>query len=212
MDQPIVGFHRDDEGHWVAELACGHDQHVRHDPPWTSRPWVTTPAGRNEALGRVLGCRKCDRSAPRDRPDTFPAITSHRASMSRVARGSFTVELLPLAMEGQPEGTKLGRRSIDKTIEGDLLATSAGQMLSAMTDVAGSAGYVAIERVDGTLHGRSGTFVLQHTGTMDRGTPSLTVTVVPDSGTGELTGLSGRFTIVVAGSEHRYEFEYSLPG
>jgi len=66
MDQPIVGFHLDDEQHWVAELACGHDQHVRHDPPWSSRQWVTTEAGRNATLGRTLACRKCDQGAPRD--------------------------------------------------------------------------------------------------------------------------------------------------
>ncbi len=67
MEQPIVGFHQDDERHWVAELACGHNQHVRHDPPWTSRPWVVTAAGRSRTLGRMLDCRKCDRGEPRDR-------------------------------------------------------------------------------------------------------------------------------------------------
>lgn len=66
MDQPIVGFHLDDEQHWVAELACGHNQHVRHDPPWINRPWTTTTEGRRSALGRVLTCRKCDQGAPRD--------------------------------------------------------------------------------------------------------------------------------------------------
>lgn len=67
MDRPITGFHRDAEQHWVAELACGHDQHVRHDPPWTSRPWVVTPEGRARVLGRALNCRKCDTGAPPDR-------------------------------------------------------------------------------------------------------------------------------------------------
>ena len=68
MKQPIVGFHLDDEGHWVAELACGHNQHTRHDPPWIQRPWVTTPEGRASVLGRLLDCRKCDTGAPRDWP------------------------------------------------------------------------------------------------------------------------------------------------
>lgn len=68
MQQPITGFHQDDEQHWVAELACGHDQHVRHDPPWTNRPWVTTAQGRARTLGQLLDCRKCDDGAPRDRP------------------------------------------------------------------------------------------------------------------------------------------------
>ena len=84
-------------------------------------------------------------------------------------------------------------------------------MLSAITAVKGSAGYVAIERVSGALHGRSGTFVFQHTGTMTRGESQLSVTVVPDSGTGQLTGLSGQLVIKIAGSDHSYEFDYSLP-
>ncbi len=119
--------------------------------------------------------------------------------------------LQPLPFEGQPEGSPLGRRSIDKQITGDLVATTRGQMLSAVGTVKGSAGYVAIEQVDGTLDGRAGTFVLQHTGTMDRGTPSLRVSVVPDSGTGALTGLTGEFAIIIAGGVHSYEFVYELP-
>jgi hypothetical protein len=67
MNQRITGFHQDDELHWVAELACGHNQHVRHNPPWTNRPWVVTPEGRAEKLGAVLDCRKCDAGAPPDR-------------------------------------------------------------------------------------------------------------------------------------------------
>jgi hypothetical protein len=67
MQRPIIGYHRDEERHWVAELACGHFQHVRHDPPWTERPWVTTEAGRRSRIGHLLDCRKCDRREPRDR-------------------------------------------------------------------------------------------------------------------------------------------------
>jgi hypothetical protein len=73
MDRTIVGFHQDDAMHWVAELDCGHDQHVRHDPPWTSRPWITTPEGRSSKLGAVLRCVKCDAGAPADRPRGGPA-------------------------------------------------------------------------------------------------------------------------------------------
>jgi hypothetical protein len=69
VEQRIVGFHQDDERHWVAELECGHNQHVRHDPPWQNRPWVLTPEGRKQTLGKVLGCRKCDQGAPRDWPE-----------------------------------------------------------------------------------------------------------------------------------------------
>lgn len=131
--------------------------------------------------------------------------------MSSVARGTFTVKLVPLPFDGQPDGSKLGRMSIDKQITGDLVATTNGQMLSAMTETKGSAGYVAIERVEGTLHGKAGTFVLQHTGTMNRGSQELAVTVVPDSGTGNLTGLQGNFKIIIAEGKHSYEFTYSLP-
>lgn len=138
-----------------------------------------------------------------------PAQT--RPAMTQFAQGTFTVKLVPLAFEGQAEGTKLGRLSIDKDFAGDLLATSRGQMLSAGTDVKGSAGYVAIERVDGALGGRKGSFVLQHSGTLNRGTPGLSVTVVPDSGTAELTGLIGELKIIIAEGQHRYEFSYTLP-
>ena len=131
--------------------------------------------------------------------------------MSEVATGEFVVKLLPLAFEGQADGTKIGRMSIDKTISGDLVATTKGQMLSAMTEVKGSAGYVAIEMVEGTLKGKKGTFVLQHSGTMNKGSPSLSVTVVPDSGTGELAGLAGQFSIIIAAGKHSYEFKYTLP-
>ena len=131
--------------------------------------------------------------------------------MREVARGEFVVKLQPLEFEGQPDGSKIGRMSIDKTISGALLATTKGQMLSAMTDVKGSAGYVAIEKVDGALRGKKGSFVLQHSGTMNQGQPSLLVTVVPDSGTEELEGLTGQFNINIAAGKHSYEFEYTLP-
>jgi hypothetical protein len=100
--------------------------------------------------------------------------------------------------------------SLDKQFHGDLEATSKGEMLTAGTGVPGSAGYVAIERVDGTLHGRGGTFVLQHSGTMTRGAPQLTITVVPDSGAGQLAGLAGRMAITIADGKHTYDFEYTL--
>jgi len=101
--------------------------------------------------------------------------------------------------------------TIDKQFHGDLEATSKGQMLAFSTEVKGSAGYVAMEQVNGTLRGRNGTFVLQHSGTMTRGAPQLIVTVVPDSGTGELTGLTGKMNIIIADGKHSYEFDYTLP-
>jgi hypothetical protein len=101
--------------------------------------------------------------------------------------------------------------SIDKQFHGDIEATSKGQMLAAMTEVPGSAGYVAMERVSGLLHGHKGTFSLQHSGTMTRGVGQLTILVVPDSATGELLGLAGRMAINIAEGKHSYEFDYTLP-
>ena len=132
--------------------------------------------------------------------------------MTRTAQGSFTVALQPLAFEGAEPAMQLGRLSIDKHISGDLVASTRGQMLSAQTGTPGSAGYVAIEHVSGTLHGKRGSFVLQHSGTMDRNAPTLRVTVVPDSGTDELTGLRGDFNIDRSGNQHAYSFVYTLPG
>jgi hypothetical protein len=128
-----------------------------------------------------------------------------------IARGTFTVKLQPVPFEGADDSSGLGRMAIDKEFQGDLVATTRGQMLSATTPVQGSAGYVAIERVEGSLKGKQGSFVLQHTGVMRRGDPSLSVLVVPDSGTGELAGLAGRFDITVEAGVHSYELEYSLP-
>lgn len=127
------------------------------------------------------------------------------------ATGPFDVKVKPQAIHEEAAGSTLGRMSIDKQFHGDLEATSRGEMLTAMSDVKGSAGYVAVERVTGTLHGRRGSFSLQHSGTMNRGTQSLTITVVPDSGTGELTGLLGKMKIIIASDgKHSYDFEYTL--
>jgi hypothetical protein len=129
------------------------------------------------------------------------------------ASGTFEVKIIPQKPDNkEAESANLGRLSIDKQFRGDLEATSKGEMLSAATEVKGSAGYVAIERVSGTLHGRSGTFILQHSGTMTRNAPQMSVTVVPDSGTGELVGLAGKMTIKIADGKHFYEFDYTLPG
>ena len=128
------------------------------------------------------------------------------------AKGTFEVKLTPQKPDNkEAESAGVGRMSIDKKFSGDLEAASQGEMLAAMTAVKGSAGYVAIERVSGTLHGRSGTFVLQHSGTMTRGVPGLSVTVVPDSGTEGLIELTGRMTINIDGGRHFYEFDYALP-
>lgn len=131
----------------------------------------------------------------------------------RIASGSFDVALLPQAdPAATTPGATLGRLRLDKHYHGDLQAAAQGQMLSALTATQGSAGYVAIEHVTGTLHGRSGSFVLQHSGVMNRGAQQLEILVVPDSGTGALVGLSGRLAIRITEGRHDYELNYSLPG
>lgn len=133
--------------------------------------------------------------------------------MKATVTGSFEVSMAPLPWEGEgdADGAALGRLALDKKYAGPLTATATGQMLSARAPVDGSAGYVAIERVTGTLEGRRGSFVLQHSGTMGGGAMELVVRVVPDSGTGELAGLAGTMAIRIEGGGHFYDLEYSLP-
>lgn len=131
------------------------------------------------------------------------------------AKGTFEVKMLPQP-GAEPKadagsGAALTRFELDKQYAGDLVAAARGEMFTAVTGTKGSAGYVAVERVTGTLQGRKGSFVLQHSGVMTRGAPQLTVTVVPDSGTGELVGLAGTLAIIITDGKHFYEFEYSLP-
>jgi hypothetical protein len=136
-------------------------------------------------------------------------LPAQKESSMHHATGSFDVKLTPQTLTDTSDST-LGRMSIDKQFHGDLDATSKGEMLSAMTAVKGSAGYVAMEKVTGTLGGRTGTFVLQHHATMDRGTPHLSIDVVPDSGTGQLSGISGTMNIRITEGKHFYDFDYAL--
>ena len=125
--------------------------------------------------------------------------------------GKFEVKLSPLDTYATgTNGIGLGRMSIDKASTGDLDATSKGEMLTAMSPVQGSAGYVAIEQVTGTLSGRKGSFVLQHSGTMSKGDSHLILNVVPDSGTDQLLDLTGEMTIKIEDGQHFYEFEYEV--
>ena len=130
--------------------------------------------------------------------------------MTRRASGTFDVKLNPITPYNTAEGSMAGRFSLDKQFSGDLQGTSKGEMLTAGTEVKNSAGYVAIERVTGTLNGRTGSFALQHSGTMNRGAPHLLIAVVPDSGTDQLLGLAGTMTIDIADGKHSYAFEYTL--
>jgi len=157
------------------------------------------------ALSSLLLASACafaqSAAAPSAQKETV--VTKH-------ASGPFDVKVTPQPTSDKSE-TPLGRYTLDKQYHGDLEATGTGEMLTAGTPVKGSGAYVAIEKVSGSLQGRSGSFVLQHTGTMTNNQPQLTVTVVPDSGTGQLAGISGKMTINMAAGKHSYDFEYTLP-
>jgi hypothetical protein len=126
------------------------------------------------------------------------------------AVGTFVVTMKPETLSEVAATSGIGRMSLDKVYSGDLEATGEGEFLSAMGSVKGSAGYVAMERVTGMLDGKAGSFALQHRGVMTRGTPELSVTVVPDSGTGELVGISGTMRIDIVEGRHNYEFLYDF--
>ena len=128
--------------------------------------------------------------------------------MTTYASGTFEVKVVP--QDDKSEDATLGRMTIDKQFHGDLEGVSRGQMLTALTSVEGSAGYVAIERVTGSLDGRMGSFTLQHSSVMRRGEPQQSIIVVPDSGTGRLAGISGRMTIKIVDGKHSYDFEYTI--
>jgi hypothetical protein len=166
------------------------------------RQWI---AGICLYLGFAGSCYAQNQSAAQAAPAREKVVASH-------ASGTFDVKLTPQAPAEDGADAGLGRMSSDKQFHGDLEASSKGFMLSsAATVVKGSGGYVAMERVTGTLKGRAGSFVLQHSGTMTRGTPQLSVTVVPDSGTAQLAGLTWNMTIKIDNGKHSYEFEYTLP-
>ena len=130
--------------------------------------------------------------------------------MTHLSAGTFDVKMTPQPTDAAAAVDTIGRMLLDKKYHGSLDATGKGQMLAVRTPVEGSAGYVAMELVVGTLDGRSGSFVLQHSGTMTRGAALLLLGVVPDSGTGELVGLSGNMEIIIAEGRHRYRFEYNI--
>jgi hypothetical protein len=140
------------------------------------------------------------------------STSTKKAVMSLHATGPFEVKIDPQPPDEKGGGAAIGRMFLDKQFHGHLEATSKGTMLAAGTGAKNSSGgYVALEIVTGTLKGRTGTFVLQHSATMNRGVPNLSVTVVPDSGTGQLTGLAGKMNIIIADGKHSYDLEYTLP-
>jgi len=131
--------------------------------------------------------------------------------MTRHAEGTFDVKNTPLPADEGTTGTPIGRFALDKQFHGDLEGPSKGEMLGAGDPSKGTAGYVAIEHITGTLQGHTGSFALQHLGTMEQGKFQLTVTVVPGSGTGDLTGIAGSMNIIITAGKHSYTFDYTLP-
>jgi len=174
---------------------------------------MTTMAVRYDRLAGMAALILClgAPTAARARAETPTTPTTIKEAATMHATGTFDVKITPQAATPGFESAQLGRMTIDKQFHGDLDGASIGEMLSVRTDTPGSAGYVALERVTGALHGRQGSFVLQHSGTMNRGAPTLVLTVVPDSGTGELAGLSGGMAIVIDHGKHSYTMEYQLP-
>jgi Protein of unknown function (DUF3224) len=165
------------------------------------------------SLGLILSCvllAACVTEIIQQKQPRLISINNPGMMMTNTAKGTFQVKLDPQALHDKQADASMARMSIDKQFTGDLEATSKGEMLSARSAVSGSAGYVAMERVTGTLNKRKGSFVLQHTGTMNRGAPSLNVSVVPDSGTDELAGLKGTMNIIITPGVHSYEFQYTL--
>ena len=142
-------------------------------------------------------------------PASFAA--KRDSPMTQHATGPFEVETTPLDPAFKFDDNSLGRFSLDKQFHGDLEATGKGEMLTAGSPTKGSGAYVAIERVSGSLHGRSGTFILQHSGTMAHGSYQLSIAVVPDSGTGQLADLTGSMTIIIKEGTHTYDLAYALP-
>ena len=166
------------------------------------------------ALGLALTTAAQRKSVGHSQSSQSPSSdsgTTQKGAPVTQAKGTFEVKLDPQGEADKAEGSTLARMSLDKKYHGDLEATAKGTMLTAGTDVKGSAGYVAIERVTGTLNGKTGSFVLQHNGTLSRGTPVQNIIVVPDSGTGQLAGISGKLLVIIADGKHSYEFEYTLP-
>jgi len=141
-----------------------------------------------------------------------PATPAPSPSGTLHAKGTFDVKLTPQGENDKRDGATTARMTADKQYHGDLEGTGKGEMLSALSDIKGSGSYVAIERVSGTLNGRRGTFVLDHRGRMTRGAQQLEINVVPDSGTGELAGITGKMAITIADGKHSYEFEYTIAG
>ncbi|MEO8360686.1 MAG: DUF3224 domain-containing protein [Vicinamibacteria bacterium] len=159
-------------------------------------------------LGAIFSAAAASAQTP---PPTAPAVQKGTV-MTAQANGTFDVKVKPLPEDEKVAGVKVGRLSIDKEWKGDMVGTSKGEMMTTGGEVKGSAGYVAVEIMDVTLAGRKGTFTLMHHATMKGDADfKMLIVVVPDSGTGDLKGISGALTIIIEGKNHSYKFDYTLP-
>ena len=166
--------------------------------------------GQGVVIAGIFVCLVASLASTQSRSPDSGAAQKEKAVPAH-ATGGFDVKLTTQALADNVADPALARMSIEKQYHGDLDATAKGEMLSASTTVKGSAAYVAIERVTGTLHGRKGSFAMHHTGIMTRGTPELKITVVPDSGTDQLAGIAGTMSIKIDNGKHSYDLEYTLP-
>jgi hypothetical protein len=171
-------------------------------------PQRTFPASLIAGCLLVLGVAPAARAQAGGATSPAP---QRESTVSNHASGTFEVKMAPQAPTPNVGDPTVGRMSLEKQFHGDLEGSSRGEMLAVQSGVEGSAGYVAMERFTGSLRGRTGSFAMQHHGVMNRGAPSLTITVVPDSGTGQLVGLAGTMTIDIADGKHLYGFDYTLP-
>ena len=162
-------------------------------------------------LSSLIGCAFLAAACCAQPQSPSPGLLHKDPVMTRHAEGAFDVKTTPLPADETLTGTLIGRYSLVKQYHGDLDAASKGEMLAAGEPATGNAGYVAIEQVTGTLNGHTGSFALQHIGTMEGGGYKLSVIVVPGSGTGQLTGIAGTLNIVIANGKHSYTFDYALP-
>jgi Protein of unknown function (DUF3224) len=176
---------------------------------WNRRPaWAQIVVGVWLSIGLGIGSAVYAQTSAKDQ-----SAAEKGAEVTNHAVGTFEVKVTPPSVDDKAEDPTVGRMLLDKQFHGDIDGTSKGEMLTAGTSVKGSGAYVAIERVSGTLKGRKGTFILQHSGTMTSGgSPQLTILVVPDSGTEQLVGLAGTMRIKIADGKHSYDFAYTLPG
>lgn len=159
----------------------------------------------------IAVCLGAAYSASSQAPSPSPTTSKKESLVTNHARGTFEIKMVAEPTDDKFADTTLFRSSSDKQFHGDLEGASKGQMLGVFTEVKGSAGYVAMEFVNGALHGRRGSFILQHSSTMARGAQRQSITVVPDSGTGQLVGLAGNMIIIITDGKHSYEFDYTLP-